>query len=61
MITEHDRWVFNNLDRLKENTDNTDMDVNTFFDLMEEMVNNHYDAKEVVKHGYHKATGVAAC
>ena len=45
MITEHDRWVFNNLDRFEENTNNTDMDVNTFFDLMEEMVNKHYDAK----------------
>lgn len=41
MITERDRRVFNNLDRLEENTVNTDMDVNTFFDLMEEMVNKY--------------------
>ena len=61
MITERDRWVFDNLDKFDKNEDRTDLDVNTFFDLMEEMVNNHYDAKEVVKHGYHKTTRVAAC
>ena len=61
MITERDRWVFNNLDKFDGNEERTDMDVNTFFDLMEDMVNKHYDAKEAVKHGYHKATRVAAC
>lgn len=61
MITERDRWVFDNLDMFDGNEERTDMDVNTFFDLMEDMVNKHYDAKEVVKHGYHKATRVAAC
>ncbi|MCR4931354.1 MAG: hypothetical protein K5918_02805 [Bacteroidales bacterium] len=49
MITERDRWVFDNLDKFDENEERTDMDVNTFFELMEEMVNRHYDAKEVVK------------
>ena len=61
MITERDRWVFDNLDKFGKNEERTDMDVNSFFDLMEEMVNEHYDAKEEVKHGYHKATCVAAC
>ena len=53
--------MFDNLDKFDKNEERTDLDVNTFFDLMEEMVNEHYDAKEVVKHGYHKATRVAAC
>lgn len=61
MITERDRLVFDNLDKFIKNEERTDLDVNTFFDLMEEMVNRHYDAKEVVKHGCHKATRVAAC
>jgi len=61
MITERDRWVFDNLDEFDGNEECTDLDVNTFFDLMEEMVNKHYDAKEAVKHGYHKTTSVAAC
>jgi len=38
MITERDRRIFDNLDRFSENEDNTDLDVNVFFDLMEEMV-----------------------
>ena len=38
MITERDRRIFDNLDRFGENEDNTDLDVNVFFDLMEEMV-----------------------
>ena len=61
MITERDIWVFDNLDNFDENEVRTDMDANTFFELMEEMVNKHYDAKEVVKNGYHKATRVATC
>lgn len=61
MITKHDRWVFNNLDRLDENTDNTDMDVNTFFDLMEEMVDKHFDAKEGKRYGHHKTACIPAC
>ena len=61
MITERDRWVFDNIEKFDGNEECTDMDVNTFFDLMEEMVNKHYDAKEAVKHGYHKATRIAAC
>jgi hypothetical protein len=61
MITERDRWVFDNLDKFDENEERTDMEVNTFFELMEEMVNKHYDAKEVIKNGYHKATRVATC
>ncbi len=44
MITERDRWVFENLDNFEENEERTDMDVNTFFELMEEMVNKHHDA-----------------
>ena len=43
--------MFDNLDKFDKNEERTDLDVNTFFDLMEEMVNEHYDAKEVVKHG----------
>jgi hypothetical protein len=42
MITERDRRVFDNLDKFDMNEERTDMDVNTFFDLMEEMVNKHY-------------------
>ena len=61
MITEHDRWVFNNLDRLDENMEGTDMDVNTFFDLMEETVDKHFDAKEAKKYGHHKTACVATC
>jgi tRNA A-37 threonylcarbamoyl transferase component Bud32 len=61
MITERDRWVFDQLDKFDKNEESTDMDVDTFFDLMEEMVNEHYDAKEAVKHGYHEATRVATC
>ncbi len=61
MITERDRWVFENLDNFEENEERTDMDVNTFFELMEEMVNKHYDAKDVVKKGYHKTSRVVTC
>ena len=39
MITERDRLVFDNLDKFNKNEERTDLDVNTFFDLMEEMVN----------------------
>lgn len=46
MITKHDKWVFNNLDKLDENSHDTDMDVNTFFDLMEEMVEKHFATKK---------------
>jgi hypothetical protein len=53
--------VFDNLDNFDENEERTDMDANTFFELMEEMVNKHYDAKEVVKNSYHKAPRVATC
>jgi hypothetical protein len=42
MITERDRWVFDQLDKFDKNEDCTDMDVDTFLDLMEEMVNEHY-------------------
>jgi hypothetical protein len=42
MITKSDRWVFNQLDKFDKNEDCTDMDVDTFLDLMEEMVNEHY-------------------
>ena len=61
MITNHDRWVFKNLDIFDGNEDSTDLDVNVFFDLMEELVENHFDAKEGVKHGHHTATCVPAC
>lgn len=46
MITKQDRWVFNNLDKLDENNADTDMDVNTFFDLMEEMMEKHFATKK---------------
>ncbi|MBQ3751828.1 MAG: hypothetical protein II865_11075 [Bacteroidales bacterium] len=46
MITKHDRWIFNNLNKLNEKDIDTDMDVNTFFDLMEEMVEKHFETKE---------------
>ena len=61
MITERDRWVFENIENFEENEERTDMDVNTFFELMEEMVNKHYDAKDVVKNGYHKTSRVVTC
>ena len=60
MITEPDRWVFDNLGKIDENKDNADLDVNTFFDLMEEMVEKHYDAK-TVKNGHHRTACVPAC
>ena len=53
MITKHTRWIFNNLDKLNEKDIDTDMDVNTFFDLMEEMVEDHFETKEKTKYGYH--------
>lgn len=34
MIIERDRWVFDNLDNFDENEERTDMDANTFFELM---------------------------
>lgn len=43
MITKHDKWIFNNLDKLDENNPDTDMDVNTFFDLMEEMMEKYFE------------------
>lgn len=60
MVTEHDKWVFDNLELSGENSESTDMDVNVFFDLMEDMVNRHYDAKADAKHGHHKTAGVLA-
>lgn len=61
MITKQDRWVFNNLDKLDENNPDTDMDVNTFFDLMEEMVESHFDTKKTKKNGSHKNACVSTC
>lgn len=61
MITKHDKWVFNNLDKLDENNADTDMDVNTFFDLMEEMVEKHFDTKKTKKNGHHKNACVSTC
>lgn len=60
MVTERDKWVFDDLTLSGENSDSTDMDVNVFFDLMEDMVNKHYDAKADAKYGHHKTTGVLA-
>ena len=60
MITEHDRWVFDNLGKIDENEVDADMDVNTFFDLMEEMVEKHYATKSI-RHGHHKTACVPAC
>ena len=59
MITKHDRWVFNNLNKLNEKDIDTDMDVNTFFDLMEEMVEKHFETKEKTKYGYHRTACVS--
>ncbi|MBR1513869.1 MAG: hypothetical protein IJ622_06220 [Bacteroidales bacterium] len=60
MITEHDQWVFDNLEKASDGIENMDLDVNTFFDLMEDMVNKHYDAKEDAKYGHHQTEGVLA-
>lgn len=60
MITEHDKWVFDNLEDSVDDSENMDLDVNTFFDLMEDMVNKHYDAKADAKYGHHKTAGVLA-
>ena len=61
MITKHDKWVFDNLDKLDEKIPDTDMDVNTFFDLMEEMVEKHFDTKKAKNNGYHKIACVSTC
>ena len=45
-ITDRDREVFNNLDELDESHEGDYMDVDVFFDLMEEMVDKYYDEKE---------------
>lgn len=47
-ITERDRQVFNNLGRLNEDSQDRDMDVDVFFDLMDEMVDNYYDEIEKI-------------
>lgn len=49
MITEHDKWVFDNLENNVGDSENMDLDVTTFFDLMEDMVNKHYNAKLVIR------------
>ncbi len=38
MATEREKLIFDNLDCSGENSEKTDLDVNTFFDLMEDMV-----------------------
>lgn len=60
MVTEREKLIFDNLDCLGENSENTDLDVNAFFDLMEDMVNKHYDSKADVRYGHHKTAGVLA-
>lgn len=47
-ITERDRQVFNNLGRLNEDSQDRDMDVDVFFDLMDEMIDNYYDEIEKI-------------
>ena len=47
-ITEIDRQVFNNLGRLNEDSQDRDMDVDVFFDLMDEMIDNYYDEIEKI-------------
>ena len=46
--TERDRQVFNNLGRLNEDSQDRDMDVDVFFDLMDEMIDNYYDEIEKI-------------
>ncbi len=60
MATEREKLIFDNLDCSGENSEKTDLDVNTFFDLMEDMVNKHYDSKADVRHGHHKTASVLA-
>ena len=47
-ITERDRQVLNNLGRLNEDSQDRDMDVDVFFDLMDEMIDNYYDEIEKI-------------
>ena len=47
-ITERDRQVFNNFGRLNEDSQDRDMDVDVFFDLMDEMIDNYYDEIEKI-------------
>lgn len=47
-ITERDKQVFNNLGRLNEDSQDRDMDVDVFFDLMDEMIDNYYDEIEKI-------------
>lgn len=43
MITKHYRLLSNNLAKLDETVANTDVDVNTFFDLMEEALEKYFE------------------
>lgn len=45
-ITERDRQVFDSLGQLNEDSQNRDLDVDVFFDLMDEMIDNYYDEIE---------------
>ena len=40
--------MFNNLGRLNEDSQDRDMDVDVFFDLMDEMIDNYYDEIEKI-------------
>ena len=47
-ITEKDREIFNNIGNLNESSEQTYMDVDVFFDLLEEMIDKYYDERERV-------------